>query len=235
MRNKFEIDDDGSIFSIGEDGTIRRFGNINSHGDVKDKKSNTSTGLLWFLLVVIIIIAIVLGINLSSAKRDLSSSSYIQNNLNEKLNELEVNLNGKIIELETNLSDVSSTFPFKINRIELGNIGENSATIDDYGSSLYDYRMRYLSPKIYYTGFASGKTITINYKIFKPNGALDYNSSYSTTYTGSETSATIYKGNGELVLKGWGNSTSSTYSSGNYRIEVWSTGICFSTKNFTIW
>ncbi len=151
-------------------------------------------------------------------------------NLNNTKNELI----DQIINLESNISNITSSYPFKINRIEIANVNKNSSVIDEYGSTLYDYRIRYLMPKIFYTGYVSNKSVTINYKIFNPDGSLEYNTSYSTVYTGSGTDISIYNGDNEKALKGWGNATSSNYSMGNYRIEIWYNGICFGTKNFEI-
>jgi len=238
--NRFEVADDGTIFSIKDDGTIRRIGKINSNGNIEKIDSENSNGLLWFFLIVGVITVIILGILLSNANSELSNNNSIQNNLKYEIVELKNQNNNikseyasKIKDLEANFFSISSTFPFKIDRIEIGN--EGTAMIDDFGSTLYSYRMRYLKPKIFYTGFVNGKPVTINYKIINPDGTLNYNSSYSTTFSGDGTSMTIFSGNNSTILKGWGNLTSSVYSSGTYRIEIWYNGICFASKYFTMY
>ena len=88
MSNKFNISDDGSIFSIGNDGTIRRLGKIDSQGRVEgndsggfnrcchrnmpiQKKSSDSVVLPWFLFAIAVVVVVVMGINLSNTSDDL--------------------------------------------------------------------------------------------------------------------------------------------------------------------
>ena len=68
------------------------------------------------------------------------------------------------------------------------------------------------------------------YKIFNPNGTLNNNPSYSTTYTGDGDFLTIYEGSNNTTMKGWGNASTSTYSSGTYRIEIWCNGMCVGSR-----
>jgi cell division protein FtsB len=233
MGNKYEISNDGSIFTIDNDGTIRRIGKIDNQGNIEGRTKNRSSGLLWIFLVIAVAVSVILGLNLSTTNADLSRMRYNYNNEISEFKQQNENLKNKNSKLENKINSFSSSFPFKIEKIELGNV-DNSGTIDNYGSTLYGYRMRYLTPKIYYTGFVSGKSITVHYKIFNPSGTLNYNSSYSTIYTGGGTSVTILEGSNNTTLKGWGNANASTYSSGTYRIEIWYNGMCFGSRSFYI-
>ena len=237
MSNKFEISDNGLIFYIDDDGTINRIGKIDSQGKIEGNTRSNGVAILWVFLIVAVITSIVLGVNLSSAKNDLYYEQNSTNNLESQVSDLKSkndNLNGQISNLANQLSSLSNTFPFQIDKIEIGNTDYNRNIIDDYGSSLYASRMRYLMPKIYYTGFANGKSVTIYYKIFNPDGNLYYNSSYSSIYT-YYTSVTIYQGSNNTALGGFGDSSTSFYPSGTYRIEVWCNEICLGTKSFYIY
>jgi len=173
----------------------------------------------------------------STLQIDLTYERNKQNNLNSEVLNLKTEvstLQTENYDLKRKINSLSSTFPFKIEKIEIGNTDNSNNIINNYGGTLYASQMRYLKPKIHYTGFVNGKSATIYYKIFKPDGTLNFNSSYSTIYTGDGNSCTIYEGSNNVSLKGWGNASSSTYTSGAYRIEIWYNGICFGTKSFTI-
>jgi len=209
---------------------------INSSARNFEKTKNNAS--LVFFLVLLIITCCGLGIQLSSINDDLNSAldshSLLESRLSNSKSDNE-QLTNHISNLQRNIDSLSSIFPFRIDLIEIGNTDHNGNILTGYGNSLYANRMRYLSPKIYYTGFANGTSITINYKIFNPNGALNYNSSYSTTYTGSGTPVIIYQGSNNANLQNWGNASSSAYSRGTYRIEIWHNGMCYGTKNFIMY
>jgi len=218
MESKYEISDDGSIFYIGDDGTIHRVGKINGEGNVEGKTKSKGNGVLWFFLVVVIIISVFLWINLSSAENELR---YIRNMESENEN------------LKKQNSTLTSILPFRVDKIEMGNTDREGNIIDYYGSNLDANRMRYLTPKVDYTGFVHGKSVTVCYKIYNPNGKLEHNYSYSTTYTGGDgDSRTIYEGSDNMILSGWGSAYTSTYLVGKYRIEIWCNEICLGTESF---
>ena len=163
----------------------------------------------------------------------LTITCAANDNISERTDIFRIEAYGK--ELKINVKQKGkvlsfSKFPFQIDRIEIGNADYNGNIIDDYGNRLSSNKMRYLKPKIYYTGFADGKSITIYYKIFNSDGKLNYDS-----YTGLGSAVTIYQGSNNAPLLSWGSSSKSIYSSGTYRIEIWCNGIRCGTRNFTIY
>lgn len=166
--------------------------------------------------------------NLNSTNLSLRSDLQEQIKLNNKLK-------GEISTVKNEISSISNTFPFKISKIEMANTDKDNKIINNYGNRLYANDIRYLKPKIYYTGYTNLKSIIVNYKIINPNGLISINSSISTQYTGSGTNINIYQGSNNVNLNGWGNATSSSYISGTYRIEIWYNDFCLGVKNFTIY
>ena len=82
MNNRFQISDDGSIFSISDDGTINRLGNIDRQGKIEGNSNNTLVGVLLFFLIATVTTAIVLGVNLSDTSSSLSffKNKYYEHN-----------------------------------------------------------------------------------------------------------------------------------------------------------
>lgn len=162
-----------------------------------------------------------------------SAKQKVENELQTTKQELR-NVETKNDELKGILSKIQNAYPIIITKIELGNIDNNNNIINDYGSTLYSSSMRYLKPKFYYTSLLEqSKTLKLYMKIYKPNGALFYNSAISTTYT-SDTDASIYIGNNLAYLSSWGNSEQSAYPVGTYRIEIWYNNVCLGQKSFYI-
>ena len=105
MSNKFNISDDGSIFSIGNDGTIRRLGKIDSQGRVEgndsgafnrcchrnmptERKSSGSPVLPWFLFAIAVVVVVVMGINLSGSNDRIHSLGSERSRLNTEVSNL---------------------------------------------------------------------------------------------------------------------------------------------------
>jgi len=227
MEKRYEISDDGSIFYIGDDGTIHRVGKINGEGNIEGKTKSNVNGVLWFFLFVAVIISIVLlrvNLNLSSAEDELRN---VAGNLELQIS----NLKSENEYLDKQNWILTSAFPFRIDRIEIGNTDGKGNIIDDYGSNLNAKGMRYLTPKIYYTGFVDRKSVTIKYKIFESNGIFKY--IYPYIYLGGGDFRTIYRGSNTVTLSGWGTPVS-FYLKGTYRIEIWCNEVCFGTKDFSM-
>ena len=112
-----------------------------------------------------------------------------------------------------------------ITYISFSNQGYDGDIINDYGSALYAEDMRYLGPKVKYEGKCStSQSVELYWKIYKPDGTLDRNSSHSPEGYTSHSTYTIYPGTNELKLLGWGSKTGGTYSPGSYRYELWYNG-----------
>jgi hypothetical protein len=78
MSNKFEIGDDGSIFSISNDGTIHRVGKIDSQGNIEGQRKKSNKGWIVFLLLICIGMGIFAIYSYSEMERYSSSYYYEQ-------------------------------------------------------------------------------------------------------------------------------------------------------------
>lgn len=122
----------------------------------------------------------------------------------------------------------------EITDVKFANCLDNGTTINEYGSTLYASDMRYLKPRISYTGVANGtKDITLYYKLYKTDGSLRQSSSSPAGYTTSKEVTILPGKNNTLYLPGWGNDNSSVYSVGSQRFELWYNGNCLYST--TVW
>ena len=123
-----------------------------------------------------------------------------------------------------------------ITRVTFANVDRDGNIISDYGSPLYKQEMKYLKPKIYYTGLASeSRSVEFKVKIYNPDGTMESASNSPSGYTMSDT-RTVYPGSSQsITLSGWGNNTGGTsYSAGNVRYEIWCNGYLLYTATAEI-
>ncbi|MDR0761348.1 MAG: hypothetical protein LBF74_14775, partial [Treponema sp.] len=124
-----------------------------------------------------------------------------------------------------------------ITSIKAGNFAQGGQWLTNAGNALYASQMRYLAPVITYNSLLDIE-ITFYIKIIEPNGNLLSNSSISyTSPTGYTYSTTewVHQGNNQtLNLSGWGNSNSSSYSAGQWTVEVWHNNACLRSEKVTI-
>lgn len=149
------------------------------------------------------------------------------------LNEQVVKLESKCGSLETKYSGIASTYPFKITKIEIGNVYKDDRIETDYGYPLYSSRTMYIKPKIYYYGYISG-TRQLKVKWYMPTGEMSKGDGSSSEYSIKQ-SVYIYSGSNILLMNGWGSNTKGNWPSGTYRIEIWYDDICVKSKTFKIY
>jgi FtsZ-binding cell division protein ZapB len=233
MNRKFEIGDDGSIFSIGEDGTIHRIGKIDSRGNIEEKNNNSASCFLWFFLVAAIVTAIIFGVNLSNTNADLSHLQSDHNSERSELKQQNEKLQSENSSLQYKFDGLRERFPIKITRIELANTAKNRAVIDDFGSTLYSSRIQYLSPKIYFENYLK-EAKTINFEIHYVDawGKMEYNTSSGKIPTSEDYISTTET---SARLTGWGTESGGSWKSGSWTVEIWCNGVCFGSKKFTIY
>lgn len=113
----------------------------------------------------------------------------------------------------------------EISGISFANIDNDGNIIDDYGANLYASEVKYLKPKVFYRGLASEeKEITVDIKIIKEDGALETGTGSYNGYTYSY-KYKVEPGSGKSIrLSGWGRNTGGTYTSGQYKFEIWYKG-----------
>ena len=110
----------------------------------------------------------------------------------------------------------------KIKDIEFRNEGEEGEIIDDYGSKLYDKKMRYLSARIIYEGiYSEKKHVNLYIKLKTPFGDYKQGTGSPYGFLSLEDDKIIYPGSNTLNLKTWGNADKSVYPKGTYTYEVW--------------
>lgn len=229
MNKYYKISSDGTIFGIGEDGSISKIAKIDDNGNIPSladthgpagKNNRKKTYLL--IIFLLFSISVVLGILCISAFNDVE---YYRGKYYSTSEEL--------LETESILEDISLLYPLVITDIEIGNIYNDGKIQTDYGKRIYDYNTMYLQPKISYIGLTTG-TRTLKVKWFTPGGYLSRGSSSPYGFSQSDDEL-IRQGKNTLILSGWGNDNKGNWSSGTYRIEIWYKNTCLKSETFTIY
>lgn len=94
-------------------------------------------------------------------------------------------------------SNSISEIPFIITKLEVANTDENSNIIQDYGETIWDYKTKYLTPRITVKPFKSTGTYTIYVKLYK-DGSLRTGTSSPSGY--SYSSKVTISGNSSQVF-----------------------------------
>lgn len=130
-------------------------------------------------------------------------------------------------------SNSTSEIPFIITKLEVANTDEDSNIIQDYGETIWDYKTKYLTPRITVKPFKSTGTYTIYVKLYK-DGSLRTGTSSPSGY--SYSSKVTISGNSSQVftLSGWGSKTAGHWSTGEYRFEIWYDDYCIGSKTFKV-
>lgn len=207
--------------------------------------NNKNNGLLVGLIISIVIALglLIFAVNTVQErdhfKRQYNYERDSKTEYKDKAENSDIIINEKeqeISQLKNLISDFGSKNPIEISDIMFANIN-NSNTIDDYGNPLNARGLRYLFSKIYYNSYLeTGKSITVYFKIINPDGSLKTGSDSPSGYSFSSSihiSGSYLKGQ-TSVLSGWGNASTSVYSSGTYRYEIWYYGKCIGTETFYI-
>lgn len=122
-----------------------------------------------------------------------------------------------------------------IQQVEFGNVDKDWNVITDFGSVLYEDKMRFLAAKVSYVGLASkSKFVEFFYKVYYPDGTLKRTSTAPEGYS-STWKTTVYPGTAKTLRIGCvGNNDESTYTAGTYRFELWYKGNKLYTTSFEI-
>lgn len=126
-----------------------------------------------------------------------------------------------------------SEIPFIITKMEVANVEEDGTIIQNYGSTIYDYKTKYLKPRITIKPFKTSGSVKLYIKMFGNNNLKTGSSSpegysYTDTITISGSSSQTFN------LSGWGSNTSGHWSAGTYRFEVWYGDYCLGSKTFKV-
>lgn len=130
-------------------------------------------------------------------------------------------------------SNSISEIPFIITKLEVANTDENSNVIQDYGETIWDFKTKYLTPRITVKPLKSTGTYTVYVKLYK-DGSLCTGTSSPSGYTYS--SKVTISGNSSEVftLLGWGSKSAGFWSMGEYRFEIWYGDYCIGSKTFNV-
>ena len=182
-----------------------------------------------------------LNVNLNSTRGELEQANQTISNKNSEISELNSTIESKNREIKqekerySNLeSEIASVAPFVITRVEIGSTYKGGDIETSFGSTLYQSRVRYISPKIYYKCFVSG-SYCLKTKLYNPDGTLRRNSTESPYgYTQSK-DYYLSKGSNNEQMNGWGYESPGNYSSGTYKLEIWYNDKCVYVESFTIY
>lgn len=129
---------------------------------------------------------------------------------------------------------MAGAFPLVITGIELENIDNNGNVETPGGQTLYHKDLKYVRPVIKYTGLKPGKK-TFSVKFINADESLRKGSSSPKYYTYSSEYEIEEGPDHTLSLSGWGNDKKGTsWSAGQYRLEIWCDGKCHKLLFFTI-
>ena len=80
----------------------------------------------------------------------------------------------------------------------------------------------------------SSQAVTIYCKLYMPNGTLSTGTGSPSGYT-YKSEVTLYSGENDVRLLGWGANDTSIYTAGYYRMEFYCNGQLFNTPYFRIY
>ena len=130
-------------------------------------------------------------------------------------------------------SHTISEIPFIITKLEVANTDENNNVIQGYGETIWDFKTKYLTPRITVKPIKSTGTHTVYVKLYK-NGTLSTGTSSPTGYTYSSKVTISGSSSQVFTLAGWGSSTAGHWSMGEYRFEIWYGDYCIGSKTFQV-
>lgn len=130
-------------------------------------------------------------------------------------------------------SNSISEIPFLVTKLEVANTDENNNVIQDYGETIWDYKTKYLTPRITVKPFKSTGTYTLYVKLYK-DGSLRTGTSSPSGYSYSDKVTISGSSSQVFTLSGWGSKTAGHWSTGEYRFEVWYEDYCIGSKTFKI-
>lgn len=225
VKKHYQIDGD-TIFCIGDDGSISKFGSIDDIGNIAIESPRPSKKRkVWGYWLVIV--ALIGFISYLCHQSEIDAREY-----NRLSRENVDNLNNARA-ARHELATVGHAYPMVITDIKIGNVYNDGRVETEYGERINSRNTMYLQAEIFYNGLVS-ETATLYIKWIMPNGSLSTGTSSPRGYSTS-TNVPIAKYNNQTrVIGGWGNSTRGNWRPGTYRIEVWYGDVCLKAKSFTI-
>lgn len=130
----------------------------------------------------------------------------------------------KSIRLYSGSTPIATSKLIKINDIKFGSSDANNNMLVNFGDSLYEGEIMFLTPQISYNGlYSNNQNLTFFYRIFKADGSLSSGASSPRGFT-TNSSVTIKPGLNKVALVGWGNAKGTVYKAGIHTFELWLDG-----------
>ena len=128
--------------------------------------------------------------------------------------------------------DSTSSLPFSYSSCEVANVDTDGNIITDYGKTIFDFKTRYLKPKITVNVRTEG-TYDIYVKLFTPSGLLSTGNNSPSGYSYKH-SVKMTSGVHSYELSGWGSNTDGHWKEGSYRFEFYYNGTLIGEKSFSV-
>jgi len=133
-----------------------------------------------------------------------------------------------------NVAASISEIPFIVTKMEVANVTNDGTIIQDYGTTIYDFKTQYLKPRITIKPYKTSGAYTVYVKLYKNNVLQRNTSSSPENYTYS-TDISINDSSSQIkALPGWGSKKAGNWSIGTYRYEVWINGYCIGSTTFKV-
>lgn len=130
----------------------------------------------------------------------------------------------KEIRLYSGTTPISTSNLLSISSVSFANTDKNGNIINDYGQTLYDGKVQYLKPKLYYYGkYSSNQEALLYIRYFKSSGDLVSGTTSPLGFSYKET-ITIKPGSNNLTLTAYGNESATNYKEGTCKVEIWIDG-----------
>lgn len=127
-----------------------------------------------------------------------------------------------------------SELPFIITKMEVANVDRDNNIIQGYDATIYDFKTKYLKPRIIIKPIRSSTNYTVFVRLYKDNVLQRNTSSSPEDFTYSQ-NIEVKGGSSQTIgLLGWGSDNAGQWSIGSYRYEVWYNGYCLGSKKFKV-
>lgn len=146
------------------------------------------------------------------------------------------NVRGDFLDECKNIANTTSIseIPFIVTKMEIANTEYDGTIIQDFGKTIYDFKTKYLMPRITIRPYKTSGSYTIYVKLYKDNVLQRNVSSSPENYTYSKSISINGSSNQVETLIGWGSKKSGTWGAGTYRYEVWINDYCIGSKTFKV-
>lgn len=134
---------------------------------------------------------------------------------------------------EEHSGEISSAVPFRISSVSVANTEQDGSLISAYGSKIYSYKSKYITPKIYADVQTAG-TYDLYVKFYTPAGLSTARDGSSPAGYSYKAPVTMSGGIHSYTFNGWGGNDAGHWKAGEYRFEFYYKGERVGQTTFTI-